>query len=149
MRLIERIVRAIAQMFRLAEEGDLGAAMHAADQAYDALGVPKELVKMMDTAGLADLLAQPAKMRLTARLLKAEGDLLKAHGDPMNAAGCHRQALELLLEARLRAGPSSAAAAADDDSSPKRAAEAAEAEAEFRELVALVPQSQLASRYRA
>lgn len=103
MRLIRQVIEAIARMARLGAQGDHQAARRAAEDAYDLLGVPAELAAALDSAALAELVGQPDKIRLLARVAIQEAELLRATGDPPGCADRYRRAAELILEARTRA----------------------------------------------
>jgi hypothetical protein len=100
MRLIRQFVEALARMVRLREKGDLSGAREAADQLYDSLGIPRELVDVVDAPTLASMLRSPDKIRAGARLLWEEGRILEAGGDPLTAHARYRRARELFVIAR-------------------------------------------------
>jgi hypothetical protein len=102
MRIVKQVAEAIARMLKLADDGDHRRALREADDAWELLGVPRELVSAVDTRTLAGLLRGPEAMRLAAKLSVSEGDVLTAGRDPMNAVACYRRALELMLEVRAQ-----------------------------------------------
>ncbi len=109
IRIIEQAVQAIRRMLGHLEGGDYEAARADAEEAYDALGVPPDLVPRMSSAALAELLGQPEKIRLMSELSWHEGERLSATGDPVNGMDRRRRAIELLLEAqRLEPAPEDA-----------------------------------------
>jgi hypothetical protein len=107
IRIIRQAIQAIAKMAGLRAKGDHEEARRQADAAYDLLGVPADLAAVMDSAGLAELLRDPDKVRLMARLSQEEAELFKAAGDPLTATARYRRAAELVLEAH-RAAPDAA-----------------------------------------
>ena len=100
MRRIEQIVRAIADMLKLSERGEFARALHKSEGIYDMLGVPKQLIDVMDAPSLARLLRTPDKMRMFARVCQEEASIHKRKGDPLSEQNRNRLALELHLEAR-------------------------------------------------
>jgi hypothetical protein len=129
MRIVKQVVEAIARMLQLSDGGDHERALREADDAWELLGVPRELVAAIDTSTLAGMLRRPEAMRLAAELSVNEARVLEAKGDPMNAFACYRRAIELILEARTLAPK-------DEDLEL------------IRELVTRVPQEHLSDKYR-
>jgi hypothetical protein len=131
IRLIKQLGAFLARIAGKRREGDFEGALDEAGKAWDDLigQPPRELVDVLDTHTLAELLGEPAKMRVAARLLVEEGRAYAGKGDPVHAAICYRRAWELYLEARV-IEPS------DED------------EAAISELARLVPANQLDPRYR-
>lgn len=130
MRLIKQVVEAIAKMLKLSDDGEYDKALSQADSAWDLLGVPQELVTVVDSATLADLLRHPDKIRAAAQISYEQGRALKAKKDPVTAVAHYRRALELYLEIRTR--------------DPQN-----EDLERIRHLVKLVPQDYLPEKYRA
>jgi hypothetical protein len=129
IRLIRQFAEAIARLAGLRKAGQFQQALDAADRLYDELGIPRDLVDVVDTPTLASMLRWPDKMRAAAMLLWEEGYIYKAKGDPLTAFAKHRRAHELFLEARaVEPQP-------DDD-------------AAILELSRIVPASDLDPRYR-
>jgi hypothetical protein len=129
MRLIRQVAQALARMVSRRAAADPAGALAAADAAYDALGVPREMCDVVDTPTLVETLRHPDKIRAMARLSWEEGHTYKAMGDPLTAFSRYRRALELFLEAR-------AAGQEEDD------------DASILELSRLVPAEHLDPRYR-
>ncbi|HEV7555861.1 MAG TPA: hypothetical protein VGO00_10420 [Kofleriaceae bacterium] len=100
MRMVEQIAAVIAKITGLSRNKDYGAALAEAEKGWDILGVPRDLVAVLDGPTLAELLATPEKMRAAADLLIAEAVALTGKGDPIHAAICYRRGFELYLEAR-------------------------------------------------
>ena len=99
-RLIRQFAEALARIAGLRKAGDYQAARAAADRLYEELGIPRELVDVVDTPTLASMLGRADKMRAAAMLLWEEGHIVKATGDPVHAHLKYRRAHELFLEAR-------------------------------------------------
>ncbi|MEO8551033.1 MAG: hypothetical protein ABI678_13700 [Kofleriaceae bacterium] len=100
-RMIRQLAEFVARIsgFTATEQWD--AALQETDRAWtDLLDVPRELVDRLDGPTLARLLAEPAKMRLAAELLAAEGKVHQGKRDPVHALICAKRAFELYLEAR-------------------------------------------------
>lgn len=131
IRLIKQLAAALARIAGRRKAGDYEGALAETGKAWDDLigQPPRELVDVLDTATLAGLLKEPARMRAAAQLLVEEGRAYAGKLDPVHAAICYRRAWELYLEARL-IEPS------DDDA------------AVMSELARLVPANQLDARYR-
>jgi hypothetical protein len=101
MRLIQQVADFLAQIAGHDRKHDPDAAIAEAARAWDELlGVPRNLVEVTDSATLAELLRDPAKIRAASQLLVAEARVMKGKGDPLGAAVLYRRALELVLEAR-------------------------------------------------
>jgi hypothetical protein len=129
LRMVRQFVEAIARMVRLREAGKLDEALSQSERLYDELGVPRDLVPVVDSPTLASMLGRGDKIRCAAMVLWEEGHIYKAKRDPLTAFQCYRKAHELLLEARaIDPQP-------DDDDA-------------ILELSRIVPASQLDPRYR-
>ncbi|HEY5948449.1 MAG TPA: hypothetical protein VIV40_23290 [Kofleriaceae bacterium] len=131
IRLIKQLGAFLSRIAGRRKAGDFEGALQEVGKGWDDLigQPPRELVDVLDTRTLAEMLKEPVKMRVAAQLLTEEGRARAGKGDPVHAAICYRRAWELYLEARL-IEPS------DDD-----------AEA-MSELARLVPANQLDPRYR-
>jgi hypothetical protein len=130
MRLIEQLGQAIRRIAGLNDAENYGDALDEIERRWnDLLGVPHELIAVVDTPTLAGMLGAPEKMRAAVRLLVEEARALAGKGDPVHATLRYRLAIELLLEAR-------AIAEEPDD------------EAVLLELSRHVPVNQLDARYR-
>jgi hypothetical protein len=131
IRLIKQLAAFLARMVSKRKAGDYDGAIAEAGKAWDDLvgQPPRDLVDVVDTHTLAELLKEPAKMRVAAQLLIEEGRSYAGKGDPVHATVMYRRAFELYLEAR-------AIEPGDDD------------EAVIGELARLVPANQLDERYR-
>ena len=101
MRLIQQVADFLAQIAGHERKREYEVAIDEAGRAWDELlGVPRGVVEVTDSATLAGLLRDPAKIRAASQLLAAEARVLKGKGDPLGAAVLYRRALELVLEAR-------------------------------------------------
>jgi hypothetical protein len=131
IRLIKQLAAFLARIVSRRRAGDYDGAIAEAGKAWDDLvgQPPRELVDVVDTHTLAELLKEPAKMRVAAQLLIEEARSYAGKGDPVHATLMYRRAFELYLEAR-------AIEPGDDD------------EAVIGELARLVPANQLDERYR-
>jgi hypothetical protein len=130
LRLIKQLVDFLARIAGYNRKGEYQRALDEVGRAWiELFGVPRELVDVMDTPALAELLRDPEKMRAASQLLIEEARSLTGKGDPLHASVLQRRAMELRLEAR----------AID----PSDADEAA-----ILELSRLAPATQLAARYR-
>jgi hypothetical protein len=131
IRLIKQLGAVLVRIVGKRNAGDYEAALQEAGKGWDDLigQPPRELVDVLDTHTLAEMLKEPVKMRAAAQLLTEEGRVYASKGDPVHAAVCFRRAWELYLEVRL-IEPS------DDDA------------AAMSELARLVPANQLDVRYR-
>lgn len=101
MRLIEQVADFLAQIAGHERKREYEVAIDEAGRAWDELlGLPRGVVEVTDSATLAGLLRDPAKIRAASQLLAAEARVMKGKGDPLGAAVLYRRALELVLEAR-------------------------------------------------
>jgi hypothetical protein len=129
MRMIRQVAEAIARIAGQRKAGDVEQALVATEQLYDELGVSRELLDVVDSATLADVLGRGDKIRAVAWVCWEDGHLHRAKGDPEAALARFRRAHELMLEARAR-DPQP-----DDD-------------AAILEMSRIAPAHQLAARYR-
>lgn len=131
MRLIRQFAEFLARIAGLREKGDFKAALAETQRAWDDMvGQPRELLAVVDSKTYADLLRDPGRIRIAARLLIEEGHARAGTSDPVHATLSYVRALELLLEARSRGEPE------PDD------------EKLFDVLARVVPANQLDERYR-
>ncbi len=100
LRLIEQLGEALRRMAGYNRKGEHRAALDQLDTAWEALGVPRGLVEVVDTPTLAGMLRDARTMRAVAALFVEEARAKDGMGDPMHAAVLRRRALELHLEAR-------------------------------------------------
>ena len=101
MRLIHQLGDVIARMAGLNRKGEHDQALEVADQVWGKLlDAPRALIEAVDSATLAGMLREPAKIRAAAQLCREEGDALAGKADPVHAQLRYRRALELVLAAR-------------------------------------------------
>jgi hypothetical protein len=100
LRMIEQLGAFLRRISGLSDRGQHDEALAEAGRAWgELIDVPRELVEVLESHALAELLREPVKMRTAARLLAAEARALAGKGDPMNGAVLYRRAIELTLEA--------------------------------------------------
>jgi hypothetical protein len=102
IRMIRQFGAFLAKLAGLRANGELELALARTEEGYELLGVPRGLVDEMDSPSLGELLADPDKMRMAARLFWEEARLIEAKGDPLTAFERYRRAIEMFLEARAR-----------------------------------------------
>lgn len=103
LRMIERIAALLARVLKRRTEGDLaGARAEIAEGITDVLGPAGAMVRMVDSPTAANLLSDPDRITLYARLLDADAELQQALGDAGGATRTRRRALEMMLELALR-----------------------------------------------
>lgn len=143
IRLIKQLGAALARIAGRRKGRDFEGALDETGKAWDDLigQPPRELVDILDTHTLAEMLKDPSRMRVAAKLLVEEGRAHAGKGDPVHAALAYRHAYELLLEVR-------AAAAAEAIDSDEARELADDDEGMMIELARLVPANQLDERYR-
>lgn len=142
IRLIKQLGAALARIAGRRKSRDFEGALDETGKAWDDLigQPPRELVDVLDTRTLAEMLKDTSRMRVAAKLLVEEGRAYAGKGDPIHAGLAYRRAYELLLEVRAVA-PDGAV-----DSTEER--ELADDEGMMIELARLVPANQLDERYR-
>src|SRR5688572_14684808 len=103
IRLIKQLAAALARIVGKRKAGDYDGALQEVGKGWDDLigQPPRELVDVLDTQTLAEMLREPDKMRVAAQLLIEEGRAHAGKNNPIHAAICYRRAWELYLEARL------------------------------------------------
>ncbi len=100
IRQIKQLADVLARMLKLRTEKHYDAALAAADELYEQLGIPRGLHDVVDSPTLASMLRTPEAIRAAAHLQVEEGHIYRAKGDPMTAFSKYRRATELVLEAR-------------------------------------------------
>jgi hypothetical protein len=101
VRMIKQLAAFLARITRHRERGEYAKAMDEASDAWThVLGVPRELVDATDPPTLIELLREPGKLRLAARLLAEEAHVMTERGDPLNASVLRARAIELVIAAR-------------------------------------------------
>jgi hypothetical protein len=99
-RMIRQLAEFIARVSGLALTRDFARADQELGRAWlELLDVPRELVDRVDGPTLAQLLRDPAKMRVAAELLVEEAWVRTSSGDRVHALQCSKRAFELFLEA--------------------------------------------------
>lgn len=95
--LIERIAAVIARAMRRKNHGDAaGARADIAAATADLFGPAGQMIPFVDVRTAVDLLSDPDRVTLYARLLDADAELLDALGK--SGAAARERALALLLE---------------------------------------------------
>ncbi len=101
LRLIERMAAVIARAMRRKTEGDpAGARADLAAATADLFGPAGQMIPFVDVRTAVDLLSDPDRVTLYARLLDADAVLLEAMGQPGDTP--RRRALELMRELERR-----------------------------------------------
>jgi len=99
--MIRQLASFVARISGLALKQDYAGALDEVARAWtEILDVPRDLVDRLDGPTLAQLLGDPAKMRVAGELLVEEAKVRTATGDLVHAMQCSRRAFELFLEAR-------------------------------------------------
>ena len=103
LRMIERIAAAIARILKRKSDGDLMGARQEVHQAtVELLGPASAMAMMVDSRTAANLVSDPRRLRLWARLLEEESAILREMHHDKEAAAVDRRIVELLLEAWSR-----------------------------------------------
>ena len=103
LRMIERIAAAIARILKRKSDGDLMGARKEVHQAtVELLGPASAMAMMVDSRTAANLVSDPRRLRLWARLLEEESAILREMHHDKEAAAVDRRIVELLLEAWSR-----------------------------------------------
>jgi hypothetical protein len=103
LRLIESVAAAVARVLKRRSEGDLAGARRELRQAMDeVLGPGAAMLPMVDSQTAVNLVSDPQRLVLYARLLELDADLLADVGQPAESRASLRRALEILLELVLR-----------------------------------------------
>lgn len=101
MRLIQQLADTIARIAGLNRASQHDLALTQIYKAWDKLlDAPRGLIDAVDTATLAQMLREPARMRIAAQLFYEEGRALAGKALPVRAELRYRRALALMLEAR-------------------------------------------------
>jgi hypothetical protein len=101
LRMIEQAFEAIRRMRRRRSEGDASDALVDFDSAVaDLLGPAAAVAERLDPATAAQLVRDPERVALWARLLAERAEILRAAGHP-DAATWGRRALAIALEGWL------------------------------------------------
>lgn len=103
LRMIEAIAAAIARALDRKSTGDLvGARLELHNATVELLGPTAAMVGMLDTRTAANLVGDPQRITMWARLLHEDAALLRAMTRTGESEASQRRVLELLLEAWKR-----------------------------------------------
>lgn len=103
LRMIERIAAAIARILKRKTDGDLvGARQEVRQATIELLGASSAMALMVDSRTAANLVSDPRRLRLWARLLEEDSAILRELQHDKEAASVDRRIVELLLEAWAR-----------------------------------------------
>jgi hypothetical protein len=103
LRMIERIAATIARILKRKTDGDLvGARQEVRQATLELLGAASAMAVMVDSRTAANLVNDPRRLRLWARLLEEDSALLRELQQDKEAASVDRRIVELLLEAWSR-----------------------------------------------
>jgi hypothetical protein len=103
LRMIEAIAAAVARIVKRKQSGDLaGARKEVHDAVTELLGPASAMVGMLDSRTAANVVSDPKRIALWARLLSEDADVLRLMGRTKEAEATDRRTLELLLESWRR-----------------------------------------------
>ncbi len=103
LRMIEAIAAAIARIRKRRESGDLVAARREVHNAtVELLGSAAAMVGMLDSRTAANLVSDPTRIAMWARLLHEDAEILREMKRTAEGDAADRRVLELLLEAWQR-----------------------------------------------
>ncbi len=104
MRLVKQLVELIAIVLRLKGAGKMNEAVQALENGcLSLLGIPYSALALVDSKSAADLLSEPTRIAAFARLLEERAAIEEESGDLLAASARRVHALEVYLEALLRA----------------------------------------------
>lgn len=96
MRLIRQLAEVLARAAGHNTRRKYDEAIDALRRGWDELlETPRDLLEVVDDATLADLLRDPAKMRIAAQLLGEEARAVAGKSDPVHAAMLSKRAMKL------------------------------------------------------
>lgn len=102
MRLIRQLAEVLARAAGFNTRRKYDEAVDELQRAWDELlETPRNLLEVVDDATLAELLREPAKMRIAAQLLAEEARAIAGKGDPVNAAVLSKRAMRLYASASV------------------------------------------------
>jgi hypothetical protein len=96
LRLIQQVAQALARAMGLLKERKLEEADAEIGSGYSVLGLDRELVGVLDAAGLARLLGDDERIAAAVRLITCDARLRLTQGDPRRAARLLRSARGLM-----------------------------------------------------
>src|SRR5512135_2032328 len=103
LRMIEAIAAAVARIRKRRESGDLVAARREVHNAIvELLGPAAAMVGMLDSRTAANLVSDPTRIAMWARLLHEDAEILREMTRTAEADATERRVMELLLEAWRR-----------------------------------------------
>lgn len=103
LRMIEALAAAMARILKRKQSGDLaGARLEVHNAVMDLLGPAAPMVGILDSRTAANLVSDPTRLALWARLLNEDAELLRLMTRTAEAAAVDRRVLEILLEAWRR-----------------------------------------------
>jgi len=103
LRLLEQIAAAISQVLKLKTDGDLvGARQEVRRATMELLGPASAMAMMVDPRTAANLVSDPRRLRLWARLLEEDSALLREMQHEKEAAATDLRIVQLLLESWSR-----------------------------------------------
>ncbi len=99
MRLLEAFAESLSRILELKVRGRPGESLEAVQETADQLfGSSLPLIDSLDPESAVDILVEPEKVGMYARLAEEEAELLSMLGDLDDAADARLRALELYLE---------------------------------------------------
>ena len=102
LRMIEQAFEVMRRIRKRRQSGDLALALRDADGSLDdLLGPAAAIAVRLDSATAAQLIREPERVALWARITAEKADVLRELGDDPAARAAGRRALELALEAWL------------------------------------------------
>ena len=102
MRLIRQLAEVLARAAGFNTRRKYDEAVDELQRAWEELlETPRNLLEVVDDATLAELLREPAKMRIAAQLLAEEARAIAGKGDPVNAAVLSKRAMRLYASASV------------------------------------------------
>lgn len=103
LRMLEQIAAAVARVTQLKSTGDLvGARQEVRRATMELLGPASAMAMMVDTRTAANLVSDPRRLRLWARLLEEDSALLREMHHDREAAATDLRIVQLLLESWQR-----------------------------------------------
>jgi len=102
LRLIRQLAETLARAAGLSSRRKHDEAVDELSRAWDELlDTPRSLLEVVDDKTLADLLGEPAKLRIAAQLLAEEARAVAGKGDPVTASMLSKRAMRLYAAASV------------------------------------------------